>query len=150
LIFLSEITVLKIFGLIILAVVIANFFLPVKEFTRLDQARNATLVGNYREANNIYSELSEADFTNIELHRKKIKSHFKSNSDDDIKIRNFYESLSQNIDKTKSNIGFYALGYIESIQHNENDALDYYLKVKNIQLPYVNNSIGYIYKTAEI
>ena len=56
-----------------------------------------------------------------------------------------YHNLSQVTES--SDIGYYSLGYIESGKKNYQTALDYFLLVENKDLKYLNNSIGYVYKS---
>ena len=61
---------IKIFGPLVLAVLFANFVIPPKDFTLLDQARNFTYLELHYRASDIYFKLLSADPNNIELHRE--------------------------------------------------------------------------------
>jgi len=63
-------------------VIFVNLFLPTKEFTLEEKARNTILAGFPGRARHVYSEMLGNDPNNIDLHRKKIKSHFDSGTED--------------------------------------------------------------------
>jgi len=56
-----------------------------------------------------------------------------------------YIDLAQNAGS--SDLGNYSLGYIESCQKHYQAALDYFTLVENKDLKYLNNSIGFAYKS---
>ena len=136
----------KIFIPLVLAVFLANVVLPTKEYTSLEKANNFTIIGLHARASKIYFKLLETDPSNIELHRNRIRSYLKSDRDDDyIEVKNYYLALSSNKDKSNVNIALYGLGFIEVLQKNDDKALNYYFKVDESEMPYLNSSIGFIY-----
>jgi RsiW-degrading membrane proteinase PrsW (M82 family) len=56
-----------------------------------------------------------------------------------------YENLTQKAET--SDVGNYGLGYLKSCEKNYQEAINYFLQVRNTEQKYLNNSIGYAYKS---
>ncbi|RDV24088.1 protease PrsW [Alteromonas aestuariivivens] len=150
----NRIWILLIAAPFVVAAIIVNFAFHSKSLPIIEQARNTALAGNHTRAEKLYDDLLKADPLNIELHRLKIRTHFnipektgKHSYRDDKTILAQYQTMAQSSDPKKSDIGYYALGYIEIMQSRVEEALDSYLRVQNQELKYLNNSIGYVYMT---
>lgn len=137
---------------LIACVLLINFVLPEKTFSLYEQAENAQYASNFAIAEKHLKILITKDMLNVSLHRERIRSHFnipdkigKHTYRDDDEIRNYYAELSLSSNVQESDIGFYALGYIEVINDEYDSALVKYQKVRNKSLPFLNNSIGYIH-----
>ena len=136
----------------LIAALIVNFLFSSEGISLAQKAENTTMSGNHAAAEKIYDEMLLSNPLNIALHRDKIRSHFnipektgRSSYRDDKTIKENYKDLSQSASREKSDIGFYGLGYIEIMDGNSDRALDFYQLVRNPELPYLNNSIGYVY-----
>jgi RsiW-degrading membrane proteinase PrsW (M82 family) len=88
---------------------------------------------------------------NVEIQREYIENHFaipeksRHSRRDDTPIRRFYEGLSAQSHPGLADIGTYCLGLVYSHLNQEDQALSLYLRVKNKNFPYVNNSIAWQY-----
>jgi len=136
----------------IIAALIVNFLFSTDNISLAQKAENTAMAGNYARAENVYDKMLVTDPLNVKLNRDKIRSHFnipektgKNSYRDDKPITNKYKGLANSSNQQEADIGLYGLGYIEIMQGNSDKAIEYYLQVKNSALPYLNNSIGYVY-----
>lgn len=111
----------------------------------------ATRTQNFGLARDIYLELSEKEPYRLEFHRGYINSHFsiakrtgKHAVRNDEEIVNRYRELAASPDSGLSDVGHYGLGLIAVLQNDYRKGLEEYGRVKNPDLPYLNNSIGYV------
>lgn len=136
----------------LIAALIVNFLFTNEHVSLAQKAENTSMAGNHARAEKVYDEMLLTDPLNVELNREKIRSHFnipkktgRSSYRDDDTITNKYREMSLSDDQQESDIGYYGRGYIEIMQGNSDQALAYYAIVKNQNLPYLNNSIGYVH-----
>jgi protease PrsW len=146
------------FGLLIAVGICLTFTLKDPEFDSLKaKATFEYNTKNYKEAERTWSELIESNPSNIEAHAKLIRAHFsvpkytriskhKTEERDDNTIREFYLNISKDSVRSHSDIGFYGLGLINSYLNQYKSALNYYKKVQTKSLPFLNNSMGFLYE----
>ena len=100
-----------------------------------------------------YRKLIEDNFFKVEYHRGYIGSHlgqprrgsaFSAQANQDI-IEGYRRYASSSIPEV-SDIGYYGLGYFYSLQRDDERARENFQKVRNTQLPYLNNSLGAVYR----
>lgn len=148
------------------AIVLVNAFIPEPEYRTTAERIQADIVsGNYIHAEAGYLELLAIDSTNIDLHYGYIVNHFRiPNGEeirDDDKIRNYYFKKTQNSNKRykpfsnsiqddrdiisaqMADIGNYGIGLIESVCDRYPSAVHEFAKVKNRELKYLSNSMGF-------
>ncbi len=113
----------------------------------------AEKTGNPHVAKAQYFALIQQDFLNIANHRGYIANHFKIPKEgvygtrrDDAAILDQYISYTKHELQEIADIGFYGLGYCYVNQGDMTRGFYTYLKVKNGRMPYLNNSIGYLYR----
>lgn len=117
-----------------------------------DILANAMISRDYKTAEAFFESRLEKNKTNLAFHRDFINTHFKvpkrlgkNTNRDDAHIYNLYESFSKSKDPALSDIGYYGLGFYCVSMNQLDKALSFYFQVKNTNLVYLNNSIGYIY-----
>ncbi len=113
--------------------------------------KNAVATKRYFIAEKEYKRLLADDFGNVELHRGYInnyfsilssKSKYSSRSDKDI-LKEYQDYL---ITKPEyRDIILYCIGFYYVKIYDFESALSFYLQINDEKIPYVNNSIGYIY-----
>lgn len=115
-------------------------------FRRID---NALAAGNAGLAKSEYGALLDADPDDIELHRGYVGSHMqipesmgKREVRQDGPLIRKYELLAQDRDPTRADLGWYTLGYFHALNGAPSRALECFDRVRNRDLPYLNNSIG--------
>jgi hypothetical protein len=94
--------------------------------------------------------LLEKDPLRVEYHRGYINNHFqiakrtgKYTTREDTTIVKRYQTLASSTDSALRDLGHYGLGLISVLQNDYEEGLGEYGKVVNLNLPYLNNSIGY-------
>ena len=99
-----------------------------------------------------YKNLVRADVNNIENNRGYISAHYslpkrtgKNNTRDDSEIIGFYVILATGDNPEVADIGHYCLGVIKYYENDYKGALEQYLKVRNQDMPFLNNSVGRCY-----
>jgi RsiW-degrading membrane proteinase PrsW (M82 family) len=108
-----------------------------------DYIDKAFATKNYRIARKESWRLIKTDFTNIKYHLDYIYANHKSSRKRD--LTPYYLSYHGSPDSEIADLAIYALGYIKMLAQDETAALNSFLKVKNIELKYLNNSIGLCY-----
>ncbi|HSH04612.1 MAG TPA: PrsW family intramembrane metalloprotease [Anaerolineae bacterium] len=138
------------FGAIFLAIALGLYVnlinpttLPPDPQTQLDLFQQAELP---TYAHPIYQQLIDADPANITLHYQYINNYFAMPLDEQQAVTptltTTYQTLTQ--DPATHDLGHYALGQIASQQTRYETALNHYQQVNNRDLPYLNNSTGYV------
>ncbi len=117
------------------------------------RARIANALGCrlYGVAKREYKELLTRDPHNIELHRGYLGCHFSlpsrtsrtSGRDDGAILREYEGYAAASFDRELADLGNYGLAYAQALQGDHELALQYYRRVRNQALPYLNNSFGY-------
>ena len=112
--------------------------------------RKAEASGNAATARNEYKKLIEKDFFKLEYHRGYIRNCIEiydhnTQREGETRVEGEYVKYSSNNDANISDVGYYGLGYIYALGKNYHHSLEYFIKVKNIKLKFLNNSIGHIY-----
>ena len=109
--------------------------------------------GNPHVAKAQYFALIQEDFLNIAYHRGYITNHFKIPQEgvygtrrDDEAIFNQYLSYTKHDLPEIVDVGYYGLGYCYVNQGQPSKGFYTYLKVQNSKMPYLNNSIGFLYR----
>ena len=113
----------------------------------------AVASGNYAAAKAEYRKLIENDFFKVEYHRGYIRSHLgqpgrlrsarrKDNEEMIAEYRRYASSNNPDV----SDIGHYGLGYFYSVRNEYDRALENFEKVRNRKLPYLNGSLGSLYR----
>ena len=109
--------------------------------------------GNSHVAKAQYYSLIQSDFLNLANHRGYISNHFKipetgvyGSRREDAPIYNEYISYSKNENPEVADIGHYGLGYCYVSQGNYAKGFYSYLKVRNDRMPFLNNSIGFLFR----
>jgi RsiW-degrading membrane proteinase PrsW (M82 family) len=114
----------------------------------------ALAVGNNAVAKAEYRKLIQDDFFNVEYHRGYIGSHlgppgqrsalFRQNNQD-ILLQGYRRYASSSIPEV-SDIGYYGLGFFYNLQTDYERARENFLQVRNTRLPYLNSSLGAVYR----
>jgi protease PrsW len=145
-------------GVFLLIILIINVISKDPFFNDLKEQVRFELKSNQPElAEMTYLKLISKDTNNVELHYKYIQTHFEIPKEKRInkyetKYRNdspiitYYTTLSESSKIEIADIGNYGTGLIHVSLKEYDTALTFYAKVKNENLIYLNNSIGYIYK----
>ncbi len=104
---------------------------------------------------NEYRKLIHEDPKNLVYHRGYLDAHlaqpkvrhtrYSTIERDDKPILAEYNSYTQVPDPVIRDIGFYGLGYYYAKSNDPDAALSFYGKILNRELPYLNNSIGFVY-----
>jgi RsiW-degrading membrane proteinase PrsW (M82 family) len=109
--------------------------------------------GNVVTAMAEYRTLIEGSFHNLEWHRGYIRAHLeqpkyqgKHKRRDDGPVLGQYRRNAESADPRVSDIGNYGLGYFYSIEGDYAQAIQFFGRVRDQSLPYLNNSIGYAHK----
>lgn len=103
---------------------------------------------DYQNAEVTLCKLLKNDSTNLNLHYQFVNNHFsisetKEKLRVDDSLKSYYSRLAQSSDTIIADIGLYGNGLIQSLSEDYHSALNYFLQVRNKNLPYVNNSIGF-------
>ena len=111
----------------------------------LDRALKAR---NYSLAKDLYRRALERDPFDLESHRGYLNSHFALAEilRNDRMVREYYENLAAGDNGALADVGRYGLGYFYSLKRDYANAETHLLSVVNPDLPYRNNSLGFIYK----
>jgi protease PrsW len=117
---------------------------------RLEEALAA---GNNIIAKAEYHKLIQDDFFKVEYHRGYIRSHFGQhgrrsdlNSQDNQNLLEGYRRYAASTSPEVSDLGYYGLGFFYSLREDHERARENFLQVRNARLPYLNNSLGSIYR----
>ena len=143
--------ILKIVLPAVLVILLVNLvFQGSKDGKPLDTIRKAKASGNYDIVCKEYEKLIQKDFFNLEYHREYLHSSLNlgrsDNYDDSLDaVKTEYVKYSLDKDVKVSDIGYYGLGYFYSIRDDFKNAFANFNQVKDGNLPYLNNSIGYAY-----
>src|SRR5260221_8577574 len=139
-------------GVVILASTEANRFVTHGPRNALEGAR-ASLDNPALERE--YAKLIASDFFNLENHRGYLDAHLATPkvqhtrhstiTRNDNGILNQYNGYISSADPAVRDIGLYGMGYFCTRQKEADKALDCLGKIANKNLPYVNNSLGYIF-----
>lgn len=131
--------------LVIAAVHLVGYFQTDTHETRLEKA---LIAGNRKAAARIYRELLADDFHRIDYHRGLILSWTSTAARSGGKINppmKKYHVYAASDDPAVADVGWYGIGYEASLQGRWPAALTAFEKIQNRDLPYLNNSLGYIY-----
>ena len=97
----------------------------------------------------IYLEIVAKDSMNIDNHYGLITSYYAYPPDSRVikekDLISIYWTYTEYDDLNVNDIGYYSLGLISAMKQDYNNALIYFTQVNNIELKYLNNSIGRIY-----
>ena len=113
----------------------------------------ALAVGNNSVAKAEYRKLIQEHFFKVEYHIGYIRSHlsqpgrrsaFVGQGNQEM-IEGYRRYASSSIPEV-SDIGYYGLGYFYSLQTDYEHAQENFQQVRNTQLPYLNNSLGAVYR----
>jgi len=139
---------LVIIGLLLLVFAV-NMLIPEPGWeTQKEHIEFAELRGNYRTAWEVYKSAVYNDPTDMDLHYGFIQSHYRLEETDpdwpelDEYIRKYYRTLSTNDFPEKRDAGLYVRGLMASFEGECSSALEFFSKVENRELKYLNNSIG--------
>ncbi len=109
----------------------------------------------YDKAEAIYWKVIGQEPLNIDSHVAFIRNHYaipptvvRNDSmlhRDDMPIIEHYTRLAANTSPDTSDIGSYGLGLIGSLNSNYEEAFNHLMAVRNGELKYLNNSLGFIY-----
>jgi RsiW-degrading membrane proteinase PrsW (M82 family) len=109
--------------------------------------------GNGAVAKAEYRKLIQNDFFKVEYHRGYIGSHLGQpgrrsvlSKQDNQDLIEGYRRYASSTTPEVSDIGHYGLGYIYSLQVDYERARENFEQVRNTQLPYLNNSLGSVYR----
>jgi len=145
------------FSLLVIAVVVlgsavAGLFVPHGPRTALEGAR-ASL--DYHALEREYARLVDADVYNLDNHRGLLDAHLSIPKmtrmrhstivRDDTQIQDRYNRYIKSNDPRLRDIGLYAMGYFFAREQLPDRGLEYFDKIVNRDMPYLNNSIGYLY-----
>ena len=141
-----------------LAVILfVNTFYSSSENQSTNEAINKALgSGNYQTASEHFRKLIEKDFSNIHSHRGYINAQLdmsKSGSNSKNVAENLYHEYMRYADSPNqaiSDIGYYGLGYIHVTNKEYEQGLQCYLKIQYRNMPFLNNSIGYVYNKLNV
>lgn len=137
----------------IIIVFLINTFVHNPSKDNDDYIHKAVASGNYWTAEKEYKNLIKSDFNNIEYHRGYIYCNHRTtrqNSSDSNKntkenVINYYGFTKSN-DPNVVDTAYYCLGYLRSVKKDYEGALNFYQKVQNKRLKFLNNSTGYCLK----
>ncbi len=148
-------------GIFLLVILIINLIIKDPSFKNLVEQASYELKSNQPElAEKTYLKLIYSDTSNIDFHYNYLHTHFeipkKKRIDknetiyrNDNSIISYYTGLSQSQKKETADIGNYGMGLINVSLKNYKPALEFYFKVENKNLKYLNNSIGFIYRNSD-
>jgi tetratricopeptide (TPR) repeat protein len=109
--------------------------------------------GNGAVAKAEYRKQIQNDFFKVEYHRGYIGSHLGQpgrrsvlSKQDNQDLIEGYRRYASSTTPEVSDIGHYGLGYIYSLQTDYERARENFEQVRNTQLPYLNNSLGSVYR----
>lgn len=146
----NQLLLLKIITLIVIFIVPSNLFISNPEKHDLtNQLRSCLGMKLLNRAEKIYWEILEKNPMNMDTNYQFINFLLRSNqtSKNNHKIlREYYLNLTKSNNLKKKDLGFYGLGLIESAEKEDwNKALAFFMEVKNQDLKYLNNSIGFCF-----
>lgn len=142
----------------IITALYVNIFIEEPTFKNLtEEAEHYTNSNQLLKAESCYFQILQHDSTNVKAHYNYINSHFAlpnrekvgrhhTKERDDKSIHDFYVAKTLSKDTSIQDIGWYGLGLYSSNIENYLEAGQCYKRVKNLKLPHLNNSIGFIYK----
>lgn len=144
-------------GVFIFFAVVINMLIEDPHFDDpYDKADYYIRVSEPEKAEPSLIKILKEDSTNIYLHKIFIDNHFEiqpyytSNERSYIRkdgmLKSYYHNtLARSRDSILYDIGNYGAGWYEFSMGELDKALEYFSKVRNRQLPYLNNSIGVVY-----
>lgn len=141
----------------LLLVVVLNYVVPDPGTNdKKAEVENYAKNNNPGAAENTLKPLLFADSMNIDLNYQYVSYHFQqpeysragksSHKRDDSEIIDYYEHMRLSSDSAKRDIGNYCRGLCYSYTESYSQAYDCYCQVKNKNLKYLNNSLGYFFK----
>jgi len=138
----------------VIAVVLINLFVDAPEFDNpKDKLEFALKERQKGRIDLIYLELITEDSLNIDYHYGFLINNpeirFSNVSNRVNQIIQIYNSYSLNQKASISDLGYYGLGLISSIQNDYVQALLYFEQVSNKELKYLNNSKGRAYESIQ-
>ena len=136
----------------IVVITTINLIGHLQEDTPQDKLNKALLSGNQRTALTVYQSMLEQDFSRIDYHRGIIRCRVtlakRSGHGTAARldaIRQDYAIFAQSGTPATADIGWYGLGFLASLLDDYPTALEAFTRVRNRDLPYLNNSVGYVY-----
>lgn len=136
----------------VVIIITINLLGHIQEDTLQNKLNKALLSGNQQAALSVYQSLLQLDFSRIDYHRGLIRCRLtlaqRSGSAAAAlltALQREYQTFTWSGDLTAADIGWYGLGYLASLRNDYPTALEAFTKVQNRDLPYLNNSIGYVY-----
>ncbi len=144
---------LLVIAVVVLGSVVAGWFVPHGPRTALEGAR-ASL--DYYALEREYARLVDADVYNLDNHRGLLDAHLSipkvthtrhsTIERDDTQIQDRYDRYIKSTDPRLRDIGLYGMGYFFAREQLPDRGLEYFDKISNRDMPYLNNSIGYLYR----
>src|SRR5262245_6377621 len=138
-------------ALVVLGSWVAGLFVPHGPRTVLEGARASQ---DFPLLEREYARLVDADVYNLENHRglleahlaipKETRSRHSTTVRDDSKIQGRYSGYIESTDPRLRDIGLYGMGYFLAREQQPDRGLEYFDKIGNRDMPYLNNSIGYL------
>lgn len=111
---------------------------------------NALGCRNYAAAAGEYRALVQANPNDVKLHRGYLVAYFaqpkhvgRDQTRDDTGILGYYDALTRSTDPVLADLGNYGLGLAWSLQDDHRRAVDYFARVRNQSMAFLNNSFGY-------
>ncbi|MBN2435772.1 MAG: PrsW family intramembrane metalloprotease [Spirochaetes bacterium] len=135
----------------VLVISIVNLFFDRPDSNKPeDVIKKARASGNHEIVRKQLEQLIKNDFFNLEHHRDYLRSCLRLAKNNDISnesdaVRNDYIKYSLDNDPNISDVGYYGLGFYYAIRDDYQNSLDYYNKVRDKEMSFLNNSIGFVY-----
>jgi RsiW-degrading membrane proteinase PrsW (M82 family) len=136
-------------------IILVNLLLPQHhESNPQKRIEEALASGNYDLAKAEYRKLIQDNFFKVEYHRGYIRSHLRLSERtttrpyrrDNQDIIEGYRRYASSSTPEVSDIGYYGLGFFYNLQTDYERARENFQQVRNTQLPYLNNSLGAVYR----
>jgi RsiW-degrading membrane proteinase PrsW (M82 family) len=153
---------MKTFGIIALTttvvVLILNFAIKNPKFNDpIQEIEYNQKTDNLIKADKLYSDILSKKKLDLDFNYEYIKNHFRipettrigkyhTVNRNDTTIFNYYSHLINSKDSTEREIGYYFTGLCYSCKNDYSLANENFKFVKNQNLKYLNNSLGFIYK----
>jgi RsiW-degrading membrane proteinase PrsW (M82 family) len=117
-----------------------------------DKLAKALIAGNHRAALPLYQSLIAEDFYRVDYHRGYLHCHYtlagqtrRNGAQSLDPARQEYRAHTVSQESAVADIGWYGLGFLASLQDDYPAALEAFGRVRNRDLPYLNNSLGYVF-----
>lgn len=117
-----------------------------------DKLAKALVAGNHRAALPLYQSLIATDFYRVDYHWGYLQCHNtlagqarRNGSHYLDSARQEYRTHTRSQEAAAADIGWYGLGFLASLQNDYPAAIEAFGRVRNRDLPYLNNSLGYVF-----